>query len=192
VLFQRRLANRFVSTRSQPARSVNPRPGYQHILSCAENMEGIQLAVEFRNKIWFTEDRRERVLAFLREHQLVHVVVDEPQGFPSSVPPVWGVTSPKLAIVRFHGRNKGLGKRKDWHRRPSGLIISTPKRNFAIWPRTSKSSPRTQKKRTRCLTTATAITVSGTRSISSVCCRPPKPIPKKLQQHLGAGSFARI
>jgi uncharacterized protein YecE (DUF72 family) len=88
------------------------RTGYAHILSCAENMEGIQLAVEFRNKIWFTEDRRERVLGFLREHELVHVIVDEPQGFPSSVPPVWEVTSPKLAIVRFHGRNKETWEKK--------------------------------------------------------------------------------
>ena len=32
-------------------------------------------------------------------------MVDEPQGFKSSVPPVAAVTSPDLAIVRFHGRN---------------------------------------------------------------------------------------
>ena len=31
-------------------------------------------------------------------------MVDEPQGFKSSVPPVTAVTS-DLAIVRFHGRN---------------------------------------------------------------------------------------
>jgi uncharacterized protein YecE (DUF72 family) len=88
------------------------RDGYAHILACAEKLEGMQVAVEFRNKIWFTEDRRERLLSFLREHQLVQVVVDEPQGFGSSVPAVWEVTSPSLAIVRFHGRNKETWEKK--------------------------------------------------------------------------------
>ena len=32
-------------------------------------------------------------------------MVDEPQGFKSSVPPVTAVTSKDLALVRFHGRN---------------------------------------------------------------------------------------
>jgi hypothetical protein len=36
----------------------------------------------------------------------VHVVVDEPQGFASSIPAVWQVTRSDLAIVRFHGRNE--------------------------------------------------------------------------------------
>lgn len=36
---------------------------------------------------------------------MTYVVVDEPQGFPSSVPPVVASTNPKLAIARFHGRN---------------------------------------------------------------------------------------
>jgi uncharacterized protein YecE (DUF72 family) len=31
-------------------------------------------------------------------------MVDEPQGFKSSVPPLVVVTSPELAVVRFHGR----------------------------------------------------------------------------------------
>ncbi|UUZ74079.1 DUF72 domain-containing protein [Polaromonas sp. P1(28)-8] len=36
---------------------------------------------------------------------VAHVVVDEPQGFSNCVPPVWAITSPKLAVVRLHGRN---------------------------------------------------------------------------------------
>jgi uncharacterized protein YecE (DUF72 family) len=88
------------------------RGGYAHLLACKERLEGIQISIEFRNSIWFDERRRERVLGFLREHQLVHVVVDEPQGFPSSVPLVWEVTSPELAIVRFHGRNKETWEKK--------------------------------------------------------------------------------
>jgi uncharacterized protein YecE (DUF72 family) len=88
------------------------RDGYAHVLARAEKLEGTQVAVEFRNKIWFTDDRRARVLAFLREHKLLHVVVDEPQGFASSIPSVWEVTSPRLAIVRFHGRNKETWEKK--------------------------------------------------------------------------------
>jgi uncharacterized protein YecE (DUF72 family) len=88
------------------------RDGYAHVLTCAEKLEAIQVAIEFRNKIWFTEDRRDRVLRSLRENQLVHVVVDEPQGFNSSVPSVWEVTSPSLVIVRFHGRNKETWEKK--------------------------------------------------------------------------------
>jgi uncharacterized protein YecE (DUF72 family) len=39
------------------------------------------------------------------------VVVDEPQGFRSSVPPVVVRSSPDLAVFRFHGRN-----RENWER----------------------------------------------------------------------------
>jgi uncharacterized protein YecE (DUF72 family) len=42
---------------------------------------------------------------FEREHALVNVVVDEPQGPANSVPSVWEVTNAALALVRFHGRN---------------------------------------------------------------------------------------
>ena len=40
-------------------------------------------------------------------------MVDEPQGFKSSVPPVvTAVTSPDLALVRFHGRNAATWEAK--------------------------------------------------------------------------------
>ena len=50
------------------------------------------------------ERNRDETLAFLRDNGLTYVAVDEPQGFPSSIPPVDAVTAP-LAVVRFHGRN---------------------------------------------------------------------------------------
>jgi uncharacterized protein YecE (DUF72 family) len=40
------------------------------------------------------------------------VVAEEPQGFPSSVPAVWQATSPDLAIVRPHGRNRATSAKK--------------------------------------------------------------------------------
>jgi uncharacterized protein YecE (DUF72 family) len=40
-------------------------------------------------------------------------MVDEPQGFKSSVPPEVVVTSPELAVVRFHGRNAATWEAKN-------------------------------------------------------------------------------
>ena len=57
------------------------------------------------------EARRERVLKFLKDRGFTYVVVDEPQGFASSVPPVVATTAP-LAMVRFHGHN-----RENWERK---------------------------------------------------------------------------
>ena len=45
-------------------------------------------------------------MRFLTDNKIPFVIVDEPQGFKSSVPPVVAVTSPELAVVRFHGRRK--------------------------------------------------------------------------------------
>jgi uncharacterized protein YecE (DUF72 family) len=78
---------------------------YQHILECIERLPGFRLAVEFRNRAWFEGDHPERIWHFEREHNLAHVVVDEPQGFSSSIPALWEVTCADVAVVRLHGRN---------------------------------------------------------------------------------------
>ena len=77
----------------------------RHVLDCADRLDGIAIAVEFRSATWFKDERSRETLSILREANLALVIVDEPQGFASSVPPVWEVTSPDLAVVRFHGRN---------------------------------------------------------------------------------------
>ena len=77
-----------------------------YIAGCAERLEGYQLAIEFRNKSWLGERHCEEVLAFERANGLAHVIADEPQGFASSIPAVWQVTSPKVAVIRLHGRNR--------------------------------------------------------------------------------------
>lgn len=76
-----------------------------HIERCADVLDGYDIAIEFRHKSWLSEQDRRETLAFLREQNLALVVVDEPQGFSSSVPLVWEATSPDLSVVRFHGRN---------------------------------------------------------------------------------------
>ncbi|MDB4938489.1 MAG: hypothetical protein JWP87_5461 [Labilithrix sp.] len=65
---------------------------------------GCRVAVELRNATWMSERNRERTLAFLRDQELAYTCVDEPQGFPSSIPPVAAATS-DVAVVRFHGRS---------------------------------------------------------------------------------------
>ncbi len=65
---------------------------------------GLKVAVEFRNATWFNEKNLERTLRFLADERIPLVMVDGPQGFKSSVPPIVAATSPDLAIVRFHGR----------------------------------------------------------------------------------------
>ena len=78
---------------------------FAHIEQCLAALPGATLAIEFRNTSWFEGEHRASTLAFLRERDLVNVVVDEPQGASNSIPPVWAVTHPTLAIVRLHGRN---------------------------------------------------------------------------------------
>jgi uncharacterized protein YecE (DUF72 family) len=95
----------------------------KHVEHCAKVMEGRLMAVEFRNISWWTDTNRESTLAFERERDLVNVIVDGPQGFSSSVPAVWEVTSPHLAIVRLHGRNAETWEKK-------GLKASSDRFNY--------------------------------------------------------------
>jgi len=66
--------------------------------------QGLRVAVEFRNGSWLNEKNAERTLRFLEDEGIALVMVDGPQGFTSSIPPVVATTSPTLAVVRFHGR----------------------------------------------------------------------------------------
>jgi len=77
----------------------------EYILALAERVAPRQVCIEFRNKTWMSEDNRAGTLKFLTDHQLPYVCVDEPQGYPSSVPPVVAATAP-LAVVRMHGRSE--------------------------------------------------------------------------------------
>ncbi|MEP6691795.1 MAG: DUF72 domain-containing protein [Gemmatimonadaceae bacterium] len=74
------------------------------ILDAVRRLGRVRGAVEFRNARWFAPERAEHTLEFLTSHDIPFVAVDEPQGMASSVPPIFAVTSPALAMVRFHGR----------------------------------------------------------------------------------------
>ena len=51
-----------------------------------ERLDGWKVAVEFRNGSWLNEKNAERTSRFLVERNIPFVMVDEPQGFKSSVP----------------------------------------------------------------------------------------------------------
>ena len=93
--------------RAFPVRAVDAAQseGHAHVEECVTRMEGFLVAVEFRNKSWFDGANAAKTLAFERELGVVHTIVDGPQGFANSVPDVWEVTHPDLALVRLHGRN---------------------------------------------------------------------------------------
>ena len=86
--------------------------GMRHIAHCAEMLADLPIAVEMRNISWLGEQHRAHTLGFLRQHGLVHVVVDEPQSTSFSVPSVWEVTTSGTAVVRLHGRNRVTWQRK--------------------------------------------------------------------------------
>lgn len=74
------------------------------ILEARQRLGDVGCAVELRSETWFSDRNRERTLHFLADNAIPFVMVDGPQGLRSSVPPIVAVTSPELAIVRFHGR----------------------------------------------------------------------------------------
>jgi uncharacterized protein YecE (DUF72 family) len=81
------------------------------IVELVAALDPLPCVVEFRQSGWLTGERCVETLAFLEDHALPYVCVDEPQGFTSSVPPVLATTAP-LGIVRMHGHNA-----ENWERR---------------------------------------------------------------------------
>ena len=107
-----RQAGKLGAVHFQFAPSLLPdRAGLAHVAHCAEQLPGHLLAAEFRHRSWFEGAQCERTLDLERRLGLVHTVVDAPQGFANSVPCVWEVTHPGLALVRLHGRNTAAWNR---------------------------------------------------------------------------------
>jgi uncharacterized protein YecE (DUF72 family) len=93
--------------------------GRRHVAHCVERMAGHTVSVEFRHVSWFSPASKSSTLAFERELEVVHTVVDAPQGSSNTVPAVWETTHPQIALLRLHGRNaatwnvKGTGASSD-------------------------------------------------------------------------------
>lgn len=77
----------------------------EYIKLLPELLPGYDLAVEFRRRDWLDEEHADDTIALLENAGLSYTMADEPQMGSGSVPPVFGVTNPKLALIRFHGRN---------------------------------------------------------------------------------------
>lgn len=102
---------------------VSGGPDRKFVEDCVERLDGWLMAIEFRNISWWTDWNLGSTLAYEREHGLVNVVVDAPPGLPNSMPEVWEVTNPKLAVVRLHGRNADT-----WNQR--GLTAASERFNY--------------------------------------------------------------
>ena len=88
--------------------------GEAQVRLCVERMRGHTVGVEFRHRSWFDGERATAAtLALERELQLVHTVVDGPQGFANSVPAVWEATHPGELLLRLHGRNRATWNIKE-------------------------------------------------------------------------------
>jgi uncharacterized protein YecE (DUF72 family) len=74
-----------------------------YLAECAQRAGSLQLCVEFRSPTWLQGDNRRETLEFLAHHGLAYVCVDTVRR-AGSLPAVAAATSPRLAVVRFHGR----------------------------------------------------------------------------------------
>lgn len=84
---------------------IRNRDGHAHVRHCVDMMRDYTVSVEFRNKTWFDEAHVGSTLAFERELNVVHTVIDGPQGFSNTVPSIWESTHLQYSLVRLHGRN---------------------------------------------------------------------------------------
>ncbi|SKR88181.1 Protein of uncharacterised function DUF72 [Mycobacteroides abscessus subsp. abscessus] len=84
----------------------------KYILYVKQQLQDYPMCVEFRHQSWFNDQFKEETLSFLTEHQIIHVVVDEPQVKDASIPLVNRITS-DIAFVRYHGRNVHGWTKKD-------------------------------------------------------------------------------
>lgn len=77
------------------------------LLEARERHTRDHLAVEFRHRSWYDDGAWPRTEELLKELDATYVMVDAPQVGDATAPPQLSVTSEKLAIVRFHGQNRG-------------------------------------------------------------------------------------
>ena len=84
------------------------------------------LAIEFRHRSWYDGDAWPATEDLLRELDCVYVGVDSPQIGSATAPPLLAITSRRLCITRFHGRN-----RQTWY---SGGPTSGDRFNYLYTP----------------------------------------------------------
>lgn len=93
-----------------PAWFTAKRDNRAELAAIRDRWSDLPVCVEFRSPTWLaTPEDRDRTLGTLSDHGLALVVVDAPRS--SKLSTVVEVTTPHLAVVRFHGRNDDTWKR---------------------------------------------------------------------------------
>lgn len=77
----------------------------EYLRWCKQQMRDIPVALEFRNRTWFSEQYQDKTLAFMQSEGWIHGIVDEPQAGEGSIPTVLQPTSRNKTLIRMHGRN---------------------------------------------------------------------------------------
>ncbi len=101
-----------------------------------ELLPDLPLALEFRNRSWFSDKYRANTLSFMREEGWIHTICDEPQAGEASVPTILEPTNPGKTLIRFHGRNvHGWNRngRSDW--RAVRFLYRYNEQELAEWKR---------------------------------------------------------
>ena len=99
--------------------------GREALLRARDRHPGDVIAVEFRHRSWFEGERLAETEDLLRELDCTLVGVDAPQLGTGTAPPHLAVTSPRLVLVRFHGRNY-----QTWYRK----VATTGERFDYLYP----------------------------------------------------------
>ncbi|MFC6465350.1 DUF72 domain-containing protein [Marinilactibacillus sp. GCM10026970] len=81
------------------------RQNVQYLRLVRKLMGDWPLAIEFRSQSWFNENNQSKTIHFLKELEMINVIVDQPQTPNNSVPTISVSTHPSLSIYRLHGRN---------------------------------------------------------------------------------------
>jgi uncharacterized protein YecE (DUF72 family) len=89
-------------------------------------MSEYTVSVEFRHRTWFDDAHLGQTLAFERELNVVHTVIDGPQGFHNSVPPVWESTHIDYALVACTGATTRPGTSRAPPSPPSASTTTIP------------------------------------------------------------------
>jgi uncharacterized protein YecE (DUF72 family) len=79
---------------------------FEELVKARERHPKDQVAIEFRNRAWSEPEAWDRVIDLLSEANLTYCCVDEPQHGSGTMPFLLATTTPELAMVRLHGRNK--------------------------------------------------------------------------------------
>ncbi|MFD1205416.1 DUF72 domain-containing protein [Sporosarcina contaminans] len=81
------------------------RENVEQIRYIRRQLEGYDVAIEFRHQSWYDSPMQEKTLSFLKDLDFIHTVCDEPQAGEGSVPLIAKTTRNDKVFIRLHGRN---------------------------------------------------------------------------------------